>query len=418
MQRLATFKLALLAMLALPAVAAAAEVKTEHYDLYVEGRLDPEDAGRLLEALHAKLTRYFGRAPEQRLRVEIYSTQQRYLAALRRDGQTYQSEGGVYGPDSKKAWMGQQPSIYYTRQLLLHEATHQFHFLAATDNKEPKAKWYAEGLAEYMGMHNWDGKRLQIGVIPVITLEDYPAHALADFEKTKWDLKGVVEGRTEMSHAGSWALVHFLANKDFAQFRRLGARLDKGEDADRAFRATFGPATDRLTRELQAWIDSHQQPLNDVWVAWQHRGEWIEGHSRNMGICTLKETPRAFDVRMQLAEGYLKAGVIFGFTGPEDFYVMQLWGNRTAVVLYRKDRFWRRIAVYPAPRVRGDDVLSVRQNAGRVDLAVNGRRVHSMRLTGKVGLCVDGCTVRFRPEGISTGEYSHLEALMEKQERK
>ena len=36
-----------------------------------------------------------------------------------------------------------------------------FAFVAfATGNRSPKATWYTEGLAEYFGMHNWDGKTL------------------------------------------------------------------------------------------------------------------------------------------------------------------------------------------------------------------------------------------------------------------
>ncbi len=49
-------------------------------------------------------------------------------------------------------WLYSQPGEYYTRHLLLHEGTHAFMeaFLGGVGSP-----WYAEGMAEKMGLHHW-----------------------------------------------------------------------------------------------------------------------------------------------------------------------------------------------------------------------------------------------------------------------
>ena len=143
--------------------AAVSTHRTEHYELHVDGSLDAVELGRLLERLHAKLTTYFDAAPAGRLRIEILRDETQFKQALADSGEPHEDFGGYYSPAAKTAWLFVQPSAYFTRHLLLHEATHQFHFLIATGNHAPAAEWYREGLADYMGLHTWDGKQLRVG---------------------------------------------------------------------------------------------------------------------------------------------------------------------------------------------------------------------------------------------------------------
>ena len=53
-------------------------------------------------------------------------------------------------------WFFVQPDAYYTRHLLLHEGTHAFMLWFGNGRG---AAWYAEGMAELLGLHRWvDGK--------------------------------------------------------------------------------------------------------------------------------------------------------------------------------------------------------------------------------------------------------------------
>jgi hypothetical protein len=62
-----------------------------------------------------------------------------------------------------RIWLFDQPSDYYRRHLLLHEGTHAFmvHFLQGGG-----PPWYMEGMAELLGTHRWDGKKLILRHFP------------------------------------------------------------------------------------------------------------------------------------------------------------------------------------------------------------------------------------------------------------
>ena len=57
-------------------------------------------------------------------------------------------------------WFFVQPDDYYTRHLLLHEGTHAF---MQWFGSGVGASWYAEGMAELLGLHQWKDKTLKIG---------------------------------------------------------------------------------------------------------------------------------------------------------------------------------------------------------------------------------------------------------------
>jgi hypothetical protein len=63
----------------------------------------------------------------------------------------------------RQFWLYDQPSDFYRRHLLLHEGTHGFmwNFLAGLG-----PPWYAEGMAELLGTHDWTDGKLTLGVIP------------------------------------------------------------------------------------------------------------------------------------------------------------------------------------------------------------------------------------------------------------
>ena len=392
----------------------AAEHRSKHYDIQLECDLDPLETGKLLDSLHDQLSDYFGRAPRQRLRVEIHGSHEQYLEALERANQVYTGGGGVYSPEMKTAWLCVQPSQQYTRQLLLHEATHQFHFLVATGNRQVKAFWYMEGLAEYIGMHNWDGNRLQLGVVPAVTLEDYPAQALALWEEIDWDLAGVMAGRIEVQRPAAWAWVHFLINRDVRKFRRFSAKLDRQADPMRAYVDVFGAVSTRTGEQLKEWIETHQQPWQDVWTAWQPRGASIEGQSGRVGICTLGLPVREFQTEIRPIEGVFKAGVVFGYQNPQEFFILQFWGPRRLTVVQRDGHSWRQIAWRDVPPASGDARLAIRRHEDRTVLSANDRTIFTFQrdTPGKVGLTVDGCTARFAPDVKATHSCRPLAQLL------
>ncbi|MFA6133743.1 MAG: hypothetical protein WC869_06975 [Phycisphaerae bacterium] len=386
-------------VVAQPAGGSGTELRTEHYDLYVEG-LDAAEVGNMLEQLHAQLTRYFGSAPSGRLPLALYATREKWAAALQADGQAVLYAGGYYAPATRKAYVWVQPSAYFTRHVLLHEATHQFHWLTSTGNQFPSTNWYTEGLAEYFAMHNWDGRRLQTGVIPAITLEDYPAKALWKFEAAGSDLGAMLPraGRPE-----SWALVHFLVNKYPDQFRQLSAGLDQRADADETWKRAFGRDYASFSQEYREWIVSHSQPWQIVWIGWQQRGEAIESESKANAMTILKQTPQALTVDIQPQTAGGAAGLVFAYQSPTEFHLFQVIGDHKIRIMHRQGGAWATVSESDLKRGNGDDVLKVSQEGGSTTLWANGEKIATLPTTGRVGLSVDGCRTLFRVREVAGG---------------
>ena len=375
------------------------DVTTEHYHVRSAGP-DAEVVGRMLEGLHGQLADFFGRRPEGRLEVEIHATREAYREALRHDGLKYVGGGGYYAPETKKAYLFPQPSAYFTRQLILHEAAHQFHFLVATGNSAPRSAWYVEGLAEYFAMHNFDGHVLQSGVVPAITLEDYPAKAMAALEDRGWDLAGVVAGRVKAERPLAWSLVHFLIRRHPTEFKRLAAKLDRSEEPLAAWEATVGRITPEFVAEYREWLEEHTQPWSIVWTAWQEVGDRIEGHSRVVGVSVLKETPGRLEAEMELVDGKLKAGLVFGYRSPQDFYMLQVFSHGRVRIVRRADDQWETLVSQAVPKAKGHNLVALSRDENRVTLSVNGQEVRALEAPGQIGLNVDGCRVRFRVEAV------------------
>ncbi|MBI2898878.1 MAG: DUF1570 domain-containing protein [Planctomycetes bacterium] len=369
------------------------ETKTPHYDLRVE-KIDAADAGRMLEELHAQLTKHFGSAPAERLKVEVYGTRDGWSAALRRDKQPIpEGAGGYYSPGTKKAYLYVQPTEYFTRQLLLHEATHQFHYLAATGNRDPAAPWYTEGLAEYFGMHNWDGRTLRTGVVPAVTLEDYPEKAAQNLGRIGWNLGGMIEGKLPADRPEAWALIHYLIHNHPKPFAALSKSLDCGAKGRDAWKSVFGNAD--VAEPLRAWLEKNAQPWRIVWIGWQERGDVIEGAAGTNGAAVLKRSGPSLKAELELRSGELKAGLIFGYRSPDDFAIAQFVGSARVRIVRRSGGGWRILAEKEVPP-RERPELHLAHADGRVRVTANGEEIGEFEATGDFGLNVDACRVAFR----------------------
>ena len=60
-------------------------------------------------------------------------------------------------------WWYDQPGAFYRRELMLHEGTHAFMMRFLGGMGPP---WYAEGMAEYLGTHKWEGGQLTLAYNP------------------------------------------------------------------------------------------------------------------------------------------------------------------------------------------------------------------------------------------------------------
>ncbi len=370
-----------------------ADLLTAHYDLHVEG-LDAREVGDMLEQLYAQLRNYFGAAPRGRLRLALYATREKWASAIQADGERVPPKaGGYYAPYTQKVYAWIQPSVYSTRHLLLHEATHQFHWLAATGNAAPSANWYIEGLAEYFGMHNWDGKSLRTGLVPTITLEDYPAAAWKKYEAAGADLQTMCY-RADRPEA--WALVRFLLETHHDQFRRLAARLDRQDEPIAAWKEVFGNDAAGLSQEFGNWLRNHTQPWQIVWVAWQQRGDAIECESQTMSMTILKETPKTFTVQVEPQTVGGTAGLVFGYESQRDFYLFHAAPDNNVRILRRQNGSWVTVFLQTLSPAENCRVLSVTADEKSTTLWAGGKKITTIAAIGQVGLSAENGRALFR----------------------
>lgn len=386
-----------------------ATLRTEHYELGTEGpAAEREEWGRLLEAAWPQYEAWFGEAPRrregERLRVVVTETPEAWSEAIRRAGGTPPAAsggvGGYYDPVSRGAYLYRQPSTWYTRTLLLHEAAHQFHYLAATGNRAPTAGWYVEGLAEHLSHHTWDGTVLRLGVVPLLSLEDRPAKALEAMAAPAFRLDALVRGdaspRPESMH-----LVRFLATgaegRYARRFRTLAQKLDQGGSASALFARTFGPEP-ALLEALRAWLPSAQQPWSPLHVEWDPRGERaLRGASAVVSGCRVRGPARRVDATWQPPPGAWRAGALLHVTDLSDWTVGLVDGGSVRVHRFTRGAWTALPASLPPAPAAGEPWRLVATREGtRVALRVNGASVGAWDLPGDaLGLALDACTIDF-----------------------
>ena len=129
-------RLTLILALLFPFKAIATEVSSEHYHLHSESTIaETEEMSRVLEAARPQFEKHFNKSPKLRrdkLALYFFNTKEAWEAKIRADDLEIpdSTAGGYYFHTNKTAYLFRQPTRYYTRCLLIHEAAHQFHYLA------------------------------------------------------------------------------------------------------------------------------------------------------------------------------------------------------------------------------------------------------------------------------------------------
>ena len=110
------------------------ELHTAHYDLYTECP-NPQETATILEQFYDQLQKFFGKAPTERLRVKYFSDKDSYIADLKAAKiSANPPPRGEYSFITHASYILEQSSTVESRNILLHECTHQFHCLSMTGN--------------------------------------------------------------------------------------------------------------------------------------------------------------------------------------------------------------------------------------------------------------------------------------------
>ena len=370
-------------------------VETDHYQLHAEG--EPALAAeysRVLEAAYPQFEKFFGAKPrlkkKQKLVVRYFLTREAWAKAILADRAVPPAKaGGFYWPSTKTAYLYKQPTRYYSRALLIHEAAHQFHFLARTKNSTPSAVWYREGTAEYLAAHYWDGENLKLGVLPHVTLKDYAADALKQTKAPGFDLMKYVAGKTPESRPLGWALYRYLATQGGKSFPKWTKKMNSGGSATSTFKRGFKK---KLRAGFVPWLEQHQEPFRQVWNEWQGAGNnSVRGFAGVVSVCQLKrDVTELSAVIVPPKSGRWTAGLLLHYKDKDDFTVAML---ENGTVLYR-DHVHTRLERIPL-KAATLKIKAFRKD-GKTYVSVGDETFGPWELEGgRFGFAIDNCDVRF-----------------------
>lgn len=384
----------------------AVRVEREHYVLFAEAPASvAEEYADLLEAAWWRFREFFDAEPKlaegEKLVVRFLATKEAFVAALRADGQPVPESGGYYSPANRTAYLWRQPTRYYSRCLLLHEAAHQFHFLSRTGNRSVPCGWYVEGLAEYLCRHRWDGERVELGVRPLISLKDYSAAAAGELAAGA-DLGAEIEA-DRLSRPLSYALVRFLLDgANAAKFRRVMDRFDRGDPSAALLYRTFGPPK-KLAARLTEWLVGEQEPWSQVFNQWEEVSPGrIRGESgpNIVSFCRPKAAVARLSATLEVPAGpEWTAGLLLARDGPDDYTVAILFSGKVVRVNRRKDGKWISLATAACPPAGPDGTLrlAAAREGGTVRFSIGDAEIGRFELPGEqLGLALQGGIAVFR----------------------
>lgn len=237
-------------------------VKSERCTLVTDLPIDDEvDAlPRVIDLATAHWAERFGVEPAGwRVRLYLIDDRDRFAAAGLMPRTRDFADGLALGYE---AWVAEQPSPYYRRALVLHEATHSY-MMTRLGGCGPG--WHMEGVAELCGGHAWEAatETLALGVLPA-SREDTPywgrVKLIRDGPPTPIAAVLKIDNRAALptsEYAAAWALAYFLDNHPAyrERFRSLAKRVTLA-DFNARFRALYADDRARLQREWRLFAST------------------------------------------------------------------------------------------------------------------------------------------------------------------
>lgn len=348
--------------------------ETTHYRLWLDASvIDQQEAttlALLAEASWGAWETWFGEAPATEGPFELVLTRDlaSFRVAISDDGDTApDGAAGYFSYSSGRAYLYQQPTVYYTRVLALHELTHQFHEgVRASEGDLPF--WYGEGVAEHLGLHDWDGRCASLGVRPLATQEDPWAQSLEELRTA--ELPDWVAGDAFPSRASlmTWWRYLELDAPVADAFRQWRSEADAGL----ASYTEVPFVTADLAEPYADWLEADQLPFQIGFTEWLPLGEdRIEGWSEVSSMLRQKVAPGGtFGVRHSTPDGDGLAGVLIAYDDPahQTAVMVDGLGGVYALRLDGDEVGWHDVGVVDPPGATVGWQLSHEGGAARVEV--------------------------------------------------
>jgi hypothetical protein len=369
-----------------PVGTSAFTVESAHYQLYAEATQDEAvEMGRLLEAAYGAFGAWFQATPPlgagEHLQVKYYADQTNWAAGLAADGITAPTEaGGYYAPSTKTAYLFEQGNPYYSHVLLVHEATHQYHFLSRTKGQSLPF-WYAEGHAEYLSRHDWDDHCVRIGVIPMLSWEDMSAQALAESQPPGIDVAAVVAGTAPPDRPAAWAIFRYLDVGDGGAhhdaFKLFRDAFDANViDTAHSFTTLVGdPAA--LSAPIDAWIPTAQEPMKPIFTEWVHVGPGTVNADSPMyfSLAIVKDPVTHFEAQWDVPTATSwSAGAVLAYQDSDNYeaVVASADGTLRTFTSTAGSALWNDAGTAPLPKGGVGTIAVDFGGGGMVTVTVNG----------------------------------------------
>lgn len=175
---------------------------------------------------------------------------------------------------------------YYNRFLLIHELVHSFMF-EIFGQLEPY--WFSEGCAEYTALYRWNGKEMELGILPSDPSETPGFERLRTIQKDVQ--KGAIKSLEEIfafgprdyvgtrGYAWSWAFVLFMSNHPSYknEFRKM-PYLMMFDHPNERFKALYKDRMNELRFDWNDFVRSFDYRYNfDQMVVDHTPGTVLEG---------------------------------------------------------------------------------------------------------------------------------------------
>ncbi|MHC4840464.1 MAG: hypothetical protein ACYTDT_05805 [Planctomycetota bacterium] len=383
--------------------------ESEHYRLETDAnKIIAQEYLNIMEAEWPQLVEFFEKKPQlaknQKLVVNFLTTQQLWHKKLKEDGVGIPfGAGGYYTPQTSAVYFYRQPTVYNTRQLLIHEVMHQFHYLACCNNRKPADVWYIEGIVEHLSRHNWNGEMLELGAVPLVTLANYPKQALKLFKQEDYSLAGMVDSTRQSARPEQWALVHYLlteqSGKYLSGWDKLRSKLDQHQKAGKWFRKFIGDPA-KLQPKILKWLEEEQEPFVYLWNEWEARGfDEVTGWAKvTSGIATREDVDMVSCHVDVPKTGAWAGGILLDYVDNKDYTVGHIRSNGEYTISRMTINGWARMRSGKYNKAAGQKLKlkAKRIESGDVEYWVNDKLIETIPVNGKrMGFCLENCRLVF-----------------------
>lgn len=374
----------------------------DHYTLHSDyPEAERKEALKVLEACWEPFEDFFGKAPrlkkDERLHIWLFLNQRDWGEKIASDGGGIPTgAGGYYWPTSKAVYLWKQPTLYNTRQLLIHEAAHQFHYLACCNNTNPKDTWYIEGIAESISRHHWDGEKLTLMTIPMVSLADFPRRASELMGADDYDFDAFLRSDRASTRPEQWAVVRYLYLKEPKVWKRVAKKLDQGASAKKILRYLGKPK--KLLANIREWLKTQQEPWVYLWNEWQSiSDDGLLGYSSVTCAAKLRAKTDYLSATVTPEGERFKVGLLLHHTGGDDYTVAYVTDAGRFTVNRRADGGWTVLTKGDAPEATdGAFAMAAEHRDGKVVWTVQGKELAALELpTEGLGVCLEGARARF-----------------------